>query len=139
MSASLASLMNVKMQGECPFLSRVNLEPVMQAAGKLWEDREIAMKIGLEACDLIRRSYCEKPFFFSKTLRGLLGGLFYILGFKNNDGDLGVIRTQHEIALALGTTESTVRIRYNDWLEEFPWLDNGVRDLIAEKTRRAMK
>ena len=118
------------MREECPFLSRVKLEMIMQAAGKLWEDQEIVTKISLEACDLIRRGYCEKPFFFSKTLRGLL---------KNNDGNLGETKTQHEIALALGTTESTVRIRYNDWLEEFPWLDNGVRDLIAEKTRRATK
>lgn len=54
-------------------------------------------------------------FFNSKSVKNILGGLFYLLGYR-----VSAPRKQRTIANILGTTDVTVRSAYKQWVEEFP-------------------
>lgn len=107
-------------------LDRLSSE-VAVAAKTVWSDRVIAEKIASSALEIITTANESKFAFFSgKSSRGLIGGLFYLLGFRYD-----AEKKQKELAEKLGTTDVTIRASYRKWLEEFPDLFADVNDKIA--------
>lgn len=100
---------------------------VTEAAKAVWSNPVTAEKIAANALEIITNAHKSKFAFFSgKTSRGLIGGLFYILGFR-----YGAEKKQKELAEKLGTTDVTIRAAYKNWLEEFPKLFADVNDKIT--------
>jgi hypothetical protein len=110
-------------------LDRLSSE-VAVAAKTVWSDRVIAEKIASSALEIITNANKSKFAFFSgKSSRGLIGGLFYLLGFRYD-----AEKKQKELAEKLGTTDVTIRASYRKWLEEFPDLFADVNDKIANNS-----
>lgn len=92
------------------------MEEVLAAAHTVWIDRSIADKVALETVQIINQTYKRKfAFFNGKSSRCLVGGLFYLLGYR-----YGAVKKQNELADRLGTTDVTIRVSYRRWLEMFP-------------------
>jgi hypothetical protein len=97
-------------------LRRIPLDEVSAAANNVWFDKSIADAIASEAVQIINQTYTRKfSFFNGKSSKYLVGGLFYILGYRYD-----VIKKQNELADQLGTTDVTIRASYRKWLETFP-------------------
>lgn len=107
-------------------LDRLSSE-VIAAAKTIWLYQVTAEKIASSALEIITNAHKSKFAFFSgKSSRGLIGGLFYLLGFR-----YAAAKKQKELAEKLGTTDVTIRASYRKWLEEFPELFADVSDKIA--------
>jgi hypothetical protein len=100
-------------------LERLSPEKVMVFASTVWPNQpSVAVDVSARATKIIQTAYKKRPAFFSgKSEKGILSGLFYHLG-----SNIGTLKTQREVALALGTTEMTTRASRRDWLECFPEL-----------------
>lgn len=63
-------------------LSRIGQESILSFAQKTWRNQHSAAeKIALEALNVICETYQTNPAFFSgKSAKGIVGGLFYLLG-----------------------------------------------------------
>jgi len=97
-------------------LLRIHDDEVSAAAHNVWFDKSIAETIASETLQILNQTYARKSIFFGgKSSRFLVGGLFYILGYR-----YGVLKKQNEIADRLNTTDVTIRISYRKWLETFP-------------------
>lgn len=97
-------------------LTRISCEDTMSAARSIWISQETADCIGANALNVLAKASTNNLRFFNgKASRSLLGGLFYLLGFRFN-----AEMTQSEIAYLLGISEVSVRKSYRDWLKEFP-------------------
>jgi transcription initiation factor TFIIIB Brf1 subunit/transcription initiation factor TFIIB len=91
----------------------------------------MAEKIASSALEIITIANKSNFAFFSgKSSRGLVGGLFYLLGFRYD-----AVKKQKELAGQLGTTDVTIRASYRKWLEEFPDLFSDVIDKIANSNK----
>jgi transcription initiation factor TFIIIB Brf1 subunit/transcription initiation factor TFIIB len=111
-------------------LNRLSSE-VTVAAKIIWSDHVIAEKIAASALEIIADASKRNFAFFSgKSSRGLVGGLFYLLGFR-----YGAVKKQKEIAEKLSTTDVTIRASYRKWLKEFPKLFSDVRDKIVNSNK----
>ena len=97
-------------------LHRFGEENVLSFAQKTWQDQQsVAKSMASEALNIIYETYQINPAFFGgKSAKGVVGGLFYLLGRFN-----GNVKTQKEIAQSLGTTEMTIRAFYRIWLTPF--------------------
>jgi transcription initiation factor TFIIIB Brf1 subunit/transcription initiation factor TFIIB len=95
-------------------LNRIGKEEILPLAQKIWQGQnEVATEIASEALAIIREKYEIDPTFFSgKRAKGIVGGLFYLLGHR-----CGNLRTQRQIALNLNTTEVTIRASCREWAE----------------------
>jgi hypothetical protein len=103
---------------------------VTEAAKAVWSNPVNAEKIAAGALEIITNARKSKFAFFSgKSSRGLIGGLFYLLGFRYD-----AEKKQKELAEKLGTTDVTIRASYRKWLEEFPDLFADVNDKIANNS-----
>ncbi len=106
-------------------LNRILPEEVTIAARTIWPNPAVANAIGQETTDIIMKTQKRKLHFFAgKTSRGLVGGLFYLLGYKHN-----AVKNQKELADRLGASDVTIRASYRSWLEEFPDL---FQDIVAK-------
>ena len=95
---------------------RISLDEVMTASYDIWINSETANQIARDTVQIINKTYARKfSFFTGKSSKSLLGGLFYLLGYRHN-----AIKKQREIAVKLGTTEVSIRASYRQWLETFP-------------------
>ena len=95
---------------------RIHCEAITTAARAVWENQEIADDIASNALHILDlSSWTNLRFFSGKPTKCILGGLFYILGFRFN-----AVKTQKEIADFLCTTEFSVSSSYKNWLKEFP-------------------
>jgi transcription initiation factor TFIIIB Brf1 subunit/transcription initiation factor TFIIB len=95
---------------------RIPCEVTASAARAVWRNNKIVDDITSDALQILAKaSGINLRFFTSKAPKCLLGGLFYLLGWRYN-----VARTQREIANMLGTTEVSIRKAYKNWLKEFP-------------------
>jgi len=73
----------------------------------------------------MNQTYIRKfAFFNGKSAKSIVGGLFYILGFRHD-----AVKKQNELADQLGTTDVSIRVSYRKWLETFPDL---FLDVIAK-------
>jgi transcription initiation factor TFIIIB Brf1 subunit/transcription initiation factor TFIIB len=95
-------------------LRRIGKEEILSLAQKIWQGQNrVATEIASEALTVIHEKYETDPTFFSgKSAKGIVGGLFYLLGQRH-----GHVRTQREIAVGLNTTEVTVRASCREWAE----------------------
>jgi transcription initiation factor TFIIIB Brf1 subunit/transcription initiation factor TFIIB len=102
--------------------SLLKVQEIMFAAHLLWQNKKTAKKIATDAVKIINQ-VCKRKFSFcnGKNLRCIVGGLFYLLGFKYDDP-----KKQREIAVALKITDVSIRASYRRWLKEFPDLFQGV-------------
>ena len=109
-------------------LNRLSAD-VIAATKTVWADQLIAEKIASDTLEIIANANKRNFTFFSgKSSRGLIGGLFYILGFKYDS-----VKRQKELANKLGTTDITIRASYRKWLKDFPDLFLNVSDKIANR------
>ena len=97
-------------------LNRIGKEEMLSLAQKIWPGQDkVAAEIASEALVIIREKYETDPTFFSgKSMRRLVGGLFYLLGQR-----YGNLRTQRQIAVSFDTTEVTMRASCREWAESF--------------------
>ena len=109
-------------------LNRISPEEVETAAKTIWPNHVVAKDISEEAVDILVKTRERKfSFFNGKTTRGLVGGLFYLLGYK-----FDAVKNQKELADSLGTSDVTIRGSYRNWLEEFPDLFQDVVAKLAQ-------
>jgi transcription initiation factor TFIIIB Brf1 subunit/transcription initiation factor TFIIB len=115
-------------------LSRIGQESILSFAQKIWRNQHSAAeKIALEALNVICETYQTNPAFFSgKSAKGIVGGLFYLLGHRYSK-----VKTQKEIARSLNATDMTIRASYREWLKEFPELFQDVNDKMRRTRERA--
>jgi transcription initiation factor TFIIIB Brf1 subunit/transcription initiation factor TFIIB len=97
-------------------IERLSSKKVLLYASKLWKDKLIAEFIAAETSKIIE-TVCKKRivFFSGKSAKGVLSGIFYLLGRRNK-----AKKTQREIARSLNTNDVTVRDSYREWLDAFP-------------------
>jgi hypothetical protein len=90
----------------------------------LWSNKKISGKITKDVIKIMNQVY-RKNFLFcnGKSWRCPLGGLFYLLGYRYNDP-----KKQRDIALALQTTDVSIRIYYKQWLRDFPELFQDIKE-----------
>ena len=95
-------------------LGRIGEDDVISFAQKIWHNQQpVATKIASEALNIISETYQANPTFFGgKSTKGIVGGLFYLLGHQYNS-----IKTQREIARSLKATEVTIRASYHEWVK----------------------
>jgi len=107
---------------------RISPEEVAIAAKTIWPNQLIANAISKDTMDVIMKTHARKfSFFNGKTSRGLVGGLFYLLGYKYD-----AVKNQKELADRLGTSDVTIRASYRCWLEEFPDLFQDIIGKLAQ-------
>ncbi len=108
-------------------LRRIPANEVSAAAHSVWLDNSIADAIASEVIQIINQTYSRKfAFFNGKSSRCIVGGLFYLLGFRHD-----AIKKQNELAYKLGTSDVTIRLSYRKWLETFPDLFTDIIDKFA--------
>ncbi len=109
-------------------IDRISLDELSAAAQLVWLDKVVARKVALGSFSILNQVYKRKVTFYSgRRARGLVGGLFYLLGFRYGD-----VRKQNELADKLGTTDVTIRMSYRKWLVEFPDLFEDVIGMMAQ-------
>jgi hypothetical protein len=97
-------------------LRRISIDEVSVAALAVWIDKSIADKIASETIQIINLAYIRKFVFFNgRSSKYLVGGLFYLLSYRHD-----AIKRQRELADQLGTTDVTIRVSYQKWIETFP-------------------
>ena len=107
---------------------RIHCEKITCAARVVWVNQEVADAIASNALQILAKASKQNLLFFcEKKPKCVLGGLFYILGFR-----FRAIKTQSEIADFLCTTEVSIRKSYKSWLNEFPQYFTDVNDKIRE-------
>lgn len=103
-------------------IKNISIDDLFAASYLLWTNRLMADQIALEAIMLINKARSRKfSFFNGKTSRSIVGGLFYILGYRYD-----IVKKQKEIADMLGTSDVTIRDSYRQWIETFPDLFSDV-------------
>jgi hypothetical protein len=108
---------------------RIHCEKITSAARIVWLNQEIADEIASCALQILTKASKQNlRFFCGKAPKCILGGLFYILGYKFNS-----IKTQREIADFLCTTEDSIRKSYKNWLIEFPQFFTDIKALKCPK------
>ncbi len=109
-------------------LKRIPHDEVAAASHNIWLNTETADKIASDAIKIINKTYTRKfSFFTGKSARSLVGGLFYLLGFRYNN-----VKRQKELADKLGTSDVSIRLSYRQWLETFPDLFLDVLGKLAQ-------
>jgi len=107
---------------------RIHCEKITSEARVVWANQEIADDIASNAQQILAKASRQNlRFFCGKHHRCILGGLFYILGFR-----FRVVKTQSEIADFLGVADVAIRKSYRSWLDEFPQYFTDVNDMIQE-------
>lgn len=94
--------------------NRVGREEILSYAQRIWQDQDrVTTEIASDALTIIHKKYEAEPTFFSgKSMKGIVGGLFYLLGQR-----YGKFKTQRQIATSLNTTDVTVRASCRTWTE----------------------
>ena len=105
-----------------------SFEELSAAARLVWHDKSVADKIALDATKTSVQICEQKRLFFNgKSSKFIVGGLFYLLGFR-----YGATKKQKEIAEQLGTNVITVRDSYRQLLQEFPDMFEDVINKFAK-------
>ena len=103
---------------------RIHCEKITAAARTVWIDQEEVYEIASSALEILAKASKQNlRFFCGKSPKCILGGLFYILGFR-----FKAPKTQNEIADLLCTTEASISKSYKSWLNEFPQYFTDVTD-----------
>jgi transcription initiation factor TFIIIB Brf1 subunit/transcription initiation factor TFIIB len=109
-------------------LEKLSFDELYFNAQLIWGQKVLAQLIASECCYIIGKvEKRNKPFFSGKRPSALVGGLFYLLGYR-----FGVPINQKEIAKKLHTTDVTIRLSYRKWLRAFPDLFVDVIGKLAQ-------
>jgi len=93
-------------------LNRIAISEVSDAAQAIWPQKNVSETIASETVKILNQTYKRKfSFFNGKSYRFLVGGLFYLLGYRHD-----AVRRQRELANILGTSDVTIRKAYRSWL-----------------------
>jgi hypothetical protein len=108
------------------------VQEITAAAHLLWPNKKTAGKITADVVEIINQ-VCKRKFSFcnGKSLRCIVGGLFYLLGFRYDDP-----KKQREIAIAMQITVESIRSSYKKWLKEFPDLFQDIAAKLADQELR---
>jgi hypothetical protein len=110
-------------------LQRIPAEEVKVAAHTVWQDKAVAECVAAETVEAINHIYGRRRMFFcGKAAMCLVGGLFYLLGFRYDSA-----KKQRELADKLGTSDVSIRAAYRSYLEEFPELFPDVIDKLTQE------
>jgi transcription initiation factor TFIIIB Brf1 subunit/transcription initiation factor TFIIB len=105
---------------------RIHYEKITAAAKAVWANQEEVYDIVSSALEILAKASKQNlRFFCGKSPKCILGGLFYILGFR-----FKMLKTQNELANCLCTTEASISKSYKSWLNEFPEYFMDVTDKI---------
>jgi hypothetical protein len=111
-------------------LRRIPVEVAASAARAVWANQETADYVSVEANRILFEAAGIKLRFFNgKSVKCVLGGLFYLLGYR-----FAATRTQREIADKLCTTEVSVRRSYRNWLIEFPQFFTDIENRFGQQS-----
>ena len=111
-------------------LRRITCEETILSAKAIW-DAQTAEDIAANALQILAKASNRKITFFNgKTPKCILGGLFYILGYRIRQEV-----TERRIANSLGATEVSIRKSYSLWLSDFPDLFTDVILKMHNKNR----
>jgi transcription initiation factor TFIIIB Brf1 subunit/transcription initiation factor TFIIB len=98
----------------------------------VWADQEEVYNIVSSALEILAKASNQNlRFFCGKTPKCILGGLFYILGFR-----FRISKTQNQLANCLCTTEASISKSYKSWLNEFPQYFMDVTNKIQEHNNK---
>jgi transcription initiation factor TFIIIB Brf1 subunit/transcription initiation factor TFIIB len=107
---------------------RISTEEISAAAHTIWKNKPLADKIAQDAIQIIDQTHKKRfAFYNGKTSKGLVGGLFYLLGHRYK-----AVKHQRELAWRLGTSDVTIRASYRQWLQTFPDVFPDVIEAFAE-------
>ncbi len=110
-------------------MDRISFDELLAAAHIVWPDKPTARKVATNAYSILNLVQKRKvSFYFGRKSRAVVGGLFYLLGFRYD-----CVKKQNELADKLGTTDVTIRQSYRKWLIEFPDLFDDVINKLAQE------
>lgn len=114
---------------------RIHCEKITAEARAIWANQEIADSIANNALQILAEASRQNlRFFCGKRPKCILGGLFYILGFR-----FRAIKTQREIVVALDITDVSIRKSYLDWLNVFPQYFKDISCKIEEQNSQHLQ
>ena len=109
-------------------MDRISLDNLLDAAQTVWSNETTVHKVAADSYSILTKIQGRKTTFYSgRRATALVGGLFYLLGFRYND-----VKKQNELAYKLGTTDVTIRKSYRDWLISFPDLFTDIIGKLAQ-------
>ena len=96
------------------------------AAYLICGDMQVAIKMVVHAVAIMKKAYTTNSLFFNgKAPRSIIGGLFYLLGFR-----FYTHANQKKIAYVLGTSDASIRESYRRWLKTFPTAFSDVAERL---------
>jgi len=109
-------------------MQRISFDNLVDTAQIIWSNKTTVHKIAVDSYSILTKVQGRKATFYSgRRATALVGGLFYLLGFRYND-----VKKQNELAYKLGTTDVTIRKSYRDWLISFPDLFTDIIGKLAQ-------
>lgn len=109
-------------------MERISFENLVNTAQTIWPNKTTVHNVATDSYSILTKVQSRKTTFCSgRRAKALVGGLFYLLGFRYND-----VKKQNELAYKLGTTDVTIRKSYRDWLISFPDLFTDIIGKLAQ-------
>ena len=114
--------------GESEAMRRISFDKLLDTAQIIWSNKTTVRNVAADSYSILTKVQGRKITFYSgRRATALVGGLFYLLGFRYND-----VKKQNELACKLGTTDVTIRKSYREWLISFPDLFVDVIGKLAQ-------
>ena len=114
--------------GDSEETNRISFDNLLDTAQIIWSNKATVRKVAADSYSILTKVQGRKSTFCSgRRATALVGGLFYLLGFRYND-----VKKQIELACKLGTTDVTIRKSYREWLVSFPDLFADVIGKLAQ-------
>ena len=109
-------------------MERISFDNLVGTAQMIWSSETTIHKVAADSYSILTKVQGRKTTFCSgRRATALVGGLFYLLGFRYND-----VKKQNDIARKLGTTDVTIRKSYREWLIDFPDLFVDIIGKLAQ-------
>jgi transcription initiation factor TFIIIB Brf1 subunit/transcription initiation factor TFIIB len=109
-------------------MERISFDNLLDTAEIIWSNKITVHEVAADAYSILTKVQGRKTTFCSgRRATALVGGLFYLLGFRYND-----VKKQNELACKLGTTDVTIRKSYRAWLISFPDLFADIIGKLAQ-------
>jgi transcription initiation factor TFIIIB Brf1 subunit/transcription initiation factor TFIIB len=109
-------------------MERISFDNLVDIAQMIWSNKTTVHKVAADSYSILTKVQGRKTTFCSgRRATALVGGLFYLLGFRYND-----VKKQNELACKLGTSDVTIRKSYREWLISFPDLFADVIGKLAQ-------
>ena len=109
-------------------MDRISFDNLLDTAQIIWSNKTTVHKVAADSYSILTKVHGRKTTFYSgRRVVAVVGGLFYLLGFRYND-----VKKQNEIACKLGTTDVTIRKSYREWLTSFPDLFVDIIGKLAQ-------